>query len=789
MAAPYPEAVMLRRPLLALTASFAFAFACADDALTGQLPTLIVAVQGDGSVASSPAGIDCGTGCEATFPLNSAVTMTATPVEGGRFLGWAGACSGSSGCVVAMDANKQLVAQFAVALKVSVTGAGRVAADIGALSCPGTCEDLYAPGKSVTLTATPDAGQTFVGFGGACSGTGPCTLKLQHAAQVTASFAPAGGGGATQPLTVAVTGDGLVSSDPSGVTCPGTCSASFAEDTRVTLTAIASRGHVLQGWGGACAGTPGLVCQVTMDGAKSVTATFEPADTTPRYGLTVSVLGSGSVSSAPAGIACPGDCSEAFDGGTRVTLSATPGAGSQFSGWAGACAGSGATCTVTLSSDEMTSALFTAAPTDGTCGWANQVTGTNRHSVAGVAVQAATGNILLSMLTGPNSAFYGATGLSVTPSNANMVSLVVDRSGKPVAGISPKVVGDAAGRSGFLPGKVAWLPDGRYAVTGVFSGTADFGNGTTYNSSASGGGWRSYVAVYQTSGALSWAKALAEPFGYSPWVGLQLMDLAVDGSNNLFYASSFVAPETFGGSSSFGSGDRFVARYGSTGTLSWAKTMTSAGNTTVMGVAATSSGATSYVGSGLLGGYALNGASTLTTTQGSANGRSVAVLSNGDLLVTGDFSDPAALFSGASMTRAGNDDNAFVARFSSGGTALWVRTFAGGGRVHGDQIAYDAARDTVWVAGRFATSATFGSTTLTGRGDDDLFVLKMSGAGTVQSAYSYGGSGDDYANQIAVDASGNLLVAGDFRSSIDFGFGTPFSAQSFADGFIACLPR
>ena len=628
-----------------------------------------------------------------------------------------------------------------------------------------------------------------MGFGGACTGTSPCTIKLQHAAQVTATFAPDGGGTTTHPLNLTVTGNGLVSSEPVGVMCPGTCSASFDEGTPVTLTAVASRGSVLRAWGGACAGTSGLVCTVSMDGAKSVTADFETANTTVTHGLTVSVSGSGSVSSAPAGIACPGDCNESYDEGTRVTLTATASLGHTFSSWSGACAGSGATCTLTLSGDLSTTAILNATPAGGDCGWATHVTGTNHQSVAGVSVQASTGSILVSALTGPNSFQFGASSIPVTASNANMVALVLDRSGNVVPGVTPKVVGDASGRSGFLPGKAAWLPDGRYALTGVFSGTADFGNGTAFSSSASGGGWRSYVAVFQTSGSLSWAKALAEPFGYSPWVGLQLMDIAVDGSNNLFYASSFVAPETFGGSSSYGSGDRFVARFGSTGSLSWAKTMTSAGNTTVMGVAATSSGATTYVGSGILGGYALNGSAGLTTTQGNANGRSVAVLSNGDLLVTGDFSDPAATFAGASMTRSGNDDNAFVARLTSTGSPVWVRTFAGGGRVHGDHVVYDSAHDTIWVAGRFTTSAILGATTVSGRGDDDLFIMKMSGAGTVQAAASYGGGGDDFVNQIALDGSGNLIVGGEFRSSIDLGFGGPFRAQGFADGFVACLPR
>jgi hypothetical protein len=63
------------------------------------------------------------------------------------------------------------------------------------------------------------------------------------------------------------------------------------------------------------------------------------------------------VTSAPAGIDCPGDCSEVFATGTVVTLSATPGGSSAFAGWSGACTGTG-TCQVTMNAPESVSAAF-----------------------------------------------------------------------------------------------------------------------------------------------------------------------------------------------------------------------------------------------------------------------------------------------------------------------------------------------------------------------------------------------------------------------------------------------
>lgn len=88
-----------------------------------------------------------------------------------------------------------------------------------------------------------------------------------------------------------------------------------------------------------------------------------PAPAPPPAIYTLSVAkgggGTGTVTSTPGGIACGSDCSEAFASGASVTLSATPDAGSSFSGWAGACTGSGP-CTVAMDAAKSVTATFTA---------------------------------------------------------------------------------------------------------------------------------------------------------------------------------------------------------------------------------------------------------------------------------------------------------------------------------------------------------------------------------------------------------------------------------------------
>ncbi|MGE0400248.1 MAG: hypothetical protein AB7T06_26265 [Kofleriaceae bacterium] len=76
-----------------------------------------------------------------------------------------------------------------------------------------------------------------------------------------------------QPLTVTTMGDGMVTSDPAGITCGATCMADFDPLAMVTLTATPGANAVFDGWTGDCSGTE-TTCTVTMDNAKTVGANF-----------------------------------------------------------------------------------------------------------------------------------------------------------------------------------------------------------------------------------------------------------------------------------------------------------------------------------------------------------------------------------------------------------------------------------------------------------------------------------------------------------------------------------
>jgi hypothetical protein len=165
-----------------------------------------------------------------------------------------------------------------------------------------------------------------------------------------------------QTLTVkrTGTGEGTVTSEPSGIACGVTCSAEFAEGKEVELKET-PKGSTFKGWsGGGCSGTG--TCKVTMSAATEVTAEFEVL---PTFLLTVKKTGSGggTVTSTPGGIDCGATCSFAFPEGEKVTLTETP-EGSTFAGWSGGgCSGTGTTCNVTVSAATEVTAEFTKLTT------------------------------------------------------------------------------------------------------------------------------------------------------------------------------------------------------------------------------------------------------------------------------------------------------------------------------------------------------------------------------------------------------------------------------------------
>lgn len=267
--------------------------------------TVTRAGTGTGTVTSTPAGINCPTACTANFASGTAVTLTQVATAGSTFAGWSGACTGTGACAVTLAAATSVTATFntsstfALTVTRTGTGTGTVTSAPTGINCPTACSANFASGTQVVLTATPATGSTFTGWTDAtCEGTGTCTITITAATSVTASF-----GGGTNNFTLSVSeagnGTGGVTSNPAGINCPTTCSASFTSGAQVTLVESASEGSTFAGWSGACTGTG--ACVVTMTAAESVVATFNSSNN-PVI-ITVPSGGSTTATTSPGGTA------------------------------------------------------------------------------------------------------------------------------------------------------------------------------------------------------------------------------------------------------------------------------------------------------------------------------------------------------------------------------------------------------------------------------------------------------------------------------------------------------
>ena len=68
------------------------------------------------------------------------------------------------------------------------TGTGKVTSNPAGIDCGLTCSAIYIYNTIITLTATPSIDSTFTGWGGACSGTGTCTVTMESIKSVSATF-------------------------------------------------------------------------------------------------------------------------------------------------------------------------------------------------------------------------------------------------------------------------------------------------------------------------------------------------------------------------------------------------------------------------------------------------------------------------------------------------------------------------------------------------------------------------------------------------------------------------
>jgi uncharacterized delta-60 repeat protein len=260
---------------------------------------------------------------------------------------------------------------------------------------------------------------------------------------------------------------------------------------------------------------------------------------------------------------------------------------------------------------------------------------------------------------------------------------------------------------------------------------------TGYTNSDGAGTDDALVAKYDSSGTLLWDKTLGganADYGYG---------VAIDSSDNII-VTGYTQSDGAGGN------DVLVVKYNSSGTLLWDRTLGGASNDLGFVVAIDSSdniivvGYTGSDGAGnfdvLVAKYNSSGTLQWDRTLGGANndiGYGVAIDSSDNIIVVGYTASDGA---------GGND--VLVVKYNSSGTLLWQRTLGGTGQESGYGVAIDSSDNIIVV----------GVTPSDGAGGQDVLVAKCSSSGTLLWDKTLGGASSDYGQGVAIDSSDNIIV-------------------------------
>jgi hypothetical protein len=316
------------------------------------------------------------------------------------------------------------------------------------------------------------------------------------------------------------------------------------------------------------------------------------------------------------------------------------------------------------------------------------------------------------------------------------------------------------------------------------------------------------------------APTLAQTFTHAQPVGAALaassgsnvLEIVTDAAGSSYVTGFFAGTVTIGSITltSAGGNDIFVAKYNAAGVAQWAVRGGGTGDDIATAIALDNSGNLGITGS-YGGGVAGTFGSTTLANDGSQDmfvaklgnegtwlwaqrvsgsdtelGQSLGFDSSGNLYVVGFYQSLSVSLSGTSSTYS-NYSNPLAAsvlvKYAASGSFLRGQSLTSGTSLYANALAIDAS-DNIYIYGDFSGTTNLGSTTLYSRGGQDLFVARLTPALAYTWATSAGGMYDDFApsgRSLAVEANGNTYFTG--RSySYTVQFGNGFISNDNTNG-------
>ena len=338
--------------------------------------------------------------------------------------------------------------------------------------------------------------------------------------------------------------------------------------------------------------------------------------------------------------------------------------------------------------------------------------------------------------------------------------------------------------------------------------TAYNSDGTTFATTIPNAGSNdTFIVKYNTNGAVQWVTRIASTgadVGYA---------IATDSSGNMYVtgtggSSAIVTAYNSNGTAfattipNAGSSDAFIVKYNTSGFVQWVARIASTGADIGYAIATDSSGNV-YVtglGGGVVTAYNSDGTAFGTTIANSGGtdafivkyntsgfvqwltrlaspgadvGRGISVDSNSNVYVTGHFTGTQYSIYGQALSLFSTTPNtgsfdAFVVKYNTNGSPQWIARVASTGTDNANGITTDSSGN-VYVTGdggldavvtAYNSDGTAFSTTLANSGGNDAFIVKYNTSGFVQWVARVASTGNDVANCIVADSSGNVYVTG-----------------------------